>query len=92
MKTNQSTNLVLDQDFDGAIYEELETSKQAKLQSEQPSDRAAAIAKWGTTSGAIRALTSLGWKRGDIAKFLNIKYQFVRNVQVTPIGKRTELK
>jgi len=31
-------------------------------------------------SAVIRHLTSKGMKRGEVAKLLNIKYQFVRNV------------
>lgn len=38
-----------------------------------------------TTSGKIRYLTSLDWKRGDIARYLGIRYQHVRNVQITPV-------
>lgn len=44
-----------------------------------------------TTSAKIRALTALDWKRGDIAKTLNIRYQHVRNVQLQVL-KRTDLK
>ena len=34
----------------------------------------------GTKSGVIRFLAALGYKRGDIARFLDIRYQHVRNV------------
>ena len=51
----------------------------------------AAIAALETTSAKIRYLTSQGWKRGDIAKKLDIRYQHVRNVQLQPL-KRIELK
>lgn len=44
-----------------------------------------------TTSAKIRHLTALEWKRGDIAKKLGVRYQHVRNIQITPV-KRTELK
>ena len=50
-----------------------------------------ALAALETTSAKIRYLTSQGWKRGDIAKKLDIRYQHVRNVQLQPL-KRTELK
>jgi len=40
-----------------------------------------------TKSAKIRALSSAGFSRSDIAGFLNIRYQHVRNVQV-----RTERK
>lgn len=48
-------------------------------------DAAAFIAKHGTKSAAIRALTAEGKSRGDIAKMLNIRYQHVRNVLITPV-------
>lgn len=38
-----------------------------------------------TKSAKIRFLTKLGWARGRIAKELGIKYQHVRNVQITPV-------
>lgn len=47
-----------------------------------------------TKSGWIRYLTSLGWTRGQIVKYLNesvlkgkkqIRYQHVRNVLLTPV-------
>lgn len=40
-------------------------------------------------SAVIRFLDAEGHKRGAIAKFMGIKYQFVRNVLITPIGKKT---
>ena len=44
-----------------------------------------------TTSAKIRYLTALGWKRGDIARKLNIRYQHVRNTQVQ-VSKKTAAK
>lgn len=41
-------------------------------------------------SGVIRFLATLTKDRGKIAKFMGIKYQFVRNVLVTPIGKKSD--
>lgn len=38
-----------------------------------------------TTSSKIRFLTSLNWTRSQISKELNILYQHVRNVQITPV-------
>ena len=38
-----------------------------------------------TTSSKIRFLTSLDWTRSQIAKHLKIRYQHVRNVQITPV-------
>lgn len=40
-----------------------------------------------TTSAKIRKLTSLNLDRGTIAKYLGVRYQHVRNVQITPIKK-----
>lgn len=38
-----------------------------------------------TTSAKIRYLTAEGLTRSQIAKTLNIRYQWVRNVQITPL-------
>ena len=38
-----------------------------------------------TKSAQIRYLTKLNWARGAIAKELGIRYQHVRNVQITPV-------
>ncbi len=38
-----------------------------------------------TKSAKIRFLNAQGWKRGDIAKKLDIRYQHVRNVLVMPV-------
>lgn len=40
-----------------------------------------------TKSGIIRFLSAEGHERGPIAKFMGIKYQFVRNVLITPVKK-----
>jgi DNA-binding NarL/FixJ family response regulator len=40
-----------------------------------------------TKSSQIRYLDSQGLKRGQIAKTLNIRYQWVRNVLITPLKK-----
>lgn len=43
----------------------------------------------GNKSATIRALAADGMARGDIARLLGIKYQFVRNVLVRPYkGKK----
>lgn len=42
-----------------------------------------------TTAAKIRFLDSKGYARGDIGRILNIKYQWVRNVLLTPL-KKTE--
>jgi predicted Zn-dependent protease len=41
-----------------------------------------------TKSAKIRHLASLGYKRGDIARHLGIKYQFVRNVLIQPLANK----
>lgn len=38
-----------------------------------------------TKSAKIRYLTSLRWTRGQVAKHLDIRYQHVRNVLITPV-------
>jgi hypothetical protein len=38
-------------------------------------------------SAVIRFLASEGKTRGQIAKFMNIRYQHVRNVLITPVKK-----
>lgn len=38
-------------------------------------------------SGVIRFLDAEGLKRGEIAKIVDRKYQHVRNVLITPVGK-----
>lgn len=44
-----------------------------------------------TTSAKIRYLTALGWNRSRIAKKLDILYQHVRNVQITPLKKLNQI-
>jgi len=41
-----------------------------------------------TKSSKIRFLTSLDFTRTEIAKKLNIRYQHVRNVQITPLTSK----
>ena len=45
------------------------------------------INKYGDKSKAIRGLTAEGYSRTVIAKALGIRYQHVRNVQVTQLKK-----
>jgi len=40
-----------------------------------------------TKSAKIRAMTADGLTRSEIAKALDIRYQHVRNVQLTPLKK-----
>jgi hypothetical protein len=37
------------------------------------------------TASKIRYLDSIGTSRGDISRILNIRYQWVRNVLITPL-------
>ena len=43
-----------------------------------------------TKSAKIRYLSSLDWKRSEIAEYLKIRYQHVRNVQITPVKNPTK--
>jgi len=43
-----------------------------------------------TKSNKIRKLFELGMKRGDIARKLEIRYQHVRNVLITPVKNPKE--
>ena len=54
------------------------------LSTEQKVDMANVITHCETKSASIRALDAEGYKRGDIARFLKIRYQHVRNVLVNP--------
>ena len=45
------------------------------------------MSAYATKSAAIRALATEGKTRGEIAKLLNIRYQHVRNVLITPLKK-----
>lgn len=42
----------------------------------------------GTKSAVIRELNSRGWSRGAIARFMDIRYQHVRNVLTNPPKKQ----
>ena len=48
-------------------------------------DLEAKVNKLPTKSAKIRYLASQGWTRSQIAKFLGIRYQHVRNVLITPV-------
>jgi hypothetical protein len=43
------------------------------------------IAALSTTSAKIRYLAQKGYNRAQIARTLNIRYQWVRNVLITPV-------
>ena len=46
-----------------------------------------AYAKATGASAQIRYLASLGWARGDIARYTGKRYQHVRNVLITPLKR-----
>ncbi len=50
------------------------------------------VESFSTKSAKIRYLTNLDWTRSEISKYLNILYQHVRNVQITPVKNPTEQK
>ena len=52
--------------------------------------QASQLNKFKTTSAKIRFLASKDMSRGDIARTLQIRYQHVRNVLITPVKKPTE--
>lgn len=45
------------------------------------------MVEFKTKSALIRHLSSQGKKTGEIAKFMGIRYQHVRNVLITPVKK-----
>jgi hypothetical protein len=47
----------------------------------------ALMLEYKTKSGVVRYLTAEGWTRSDIARFVGIRYQHVRNIQLTPLKK-----
>lgn len=47
------------------------------------------IKEQGGVSKAIRSLVAAGHKYGPVAKMLGKRYQHVRNVMITPVGKKT---
>jgi len=42
-----------------------------------------------TTSARVRYLNSHGMSRSEISKVLNIRYQHVRNILITPIKRQS---
>lgn len=43
------------------------------------------LARMTTKSGKIRYLLSLNWTRSQVAKKVGVIYQFVRNVELSPV-------
>lgn len=50
------------------------------------------IALKGSKSAAIRALLAEGKTRAEVSKLLGIRYQHVRNVEITPIKTQRAAK
>ena len=48
--------------------------------------------KLPTTSAKIRKLTKDGYSRMEVSKILEIRYQHVRNVLITPIKRQAKKK
>jgi hypothetical protein len=63
------------------------TAPAPKVQTLSAEDRQALYAKHGSWSAVFRALTAEGKSKGEIAKLLDKRYQHVRNVLITPVGK-----
>jgi hypothetical protein len=72
--------------------------KKAEAESTQADDQlpldgtkgASYIQEQGGVSKAIRSLVAKGLKYGEVAKMLNKRYQHVRNVMITPVGKKAQ--
>ncbi len=60
------------------------TTKDVSLTSAQTKT----LEKCPSKSAKIRFLTSLEWTRSQIATHLDIRYQHVRNVQITPLTSK----
>jgi hypothetical protein len=75
-KTSQATKPTETPETFGAIIE---------IASPPVLDLEALMVTHKTKSAVIRHLTSLGKSRSDIAKFMGIRYQHVRNVLTQPL-------
>lgn len=85
----ESTAVVLSDEqfaegFDVALLKKVESAAESGLSAEQ----AAIVSSSATKSDKIRQLLASGMKRGEVAKTLNIRYQHVRNVEITPIKRK----
>lgn len=67
------------------------TNTNTNTESSTAVDIAILMGEFGTKSNVIRHLSSEGYKRADIAKMMNIRYQHVRNVLVQPLKKTVEV-
>lgn len=74
-KTNKQTN------------QELHTMSKEQVVKVETETLESLMSQYKTKSALIRELHSRGKTRGEIAKFMGIRYQHVRNVLITPIKK-----
>ena len=63
------------------------TNPEASAPAREPIGNVDVSACGNNKSAKIRLYASMGYSRSEIAKHLDIKYQFVRNVLVTPPPK-----
>lgn len=62
-------------------------TKEVKVQAQKKEADISKYAELESTSAKIRAMTADGMSRSEVAKALNIRYQHVRNVLITPLKK-----
>jgi hypothetical protein len=62
--------------------------QQPELMPKQTQEVINIVSSSATKSDKIRQLIALGEKRGTVAKLLGIRYQHVRNVEITPIKRK----
>ena len=61
--------------------------KKVKVEVKEVDEVENIVRREGSMSAKIRELLSMGHKRAEIAKILGIRYQWVRNVEITPLKK-----
>jgi len=84
----KATSVVLSDDEFGSMMD-VSLLKQAEPAATGASAEVQAIVDSSVTkSEKIRALLATGMKRGEVAKLLGIRYQHVRNVEITPIKRK----
>lgn len=86
-QTTSETNTTNEQTAPAAKAAPKKRAKTKKDSTGLTANQKKAVNKLPTKSAKIRYLTNLKWSRSQIATFLNIRYQHVRNVQITPVGK-----
>lgn len=85
--SNKSTAVVLSDEEFAADFD-VSLLKQPAKQEGLSAEAQAIVDGTATKSDKIRQLLGLGMKRGDVAKALNVRYQHVRNVEITPIKRK----